>query len=592
MRITIEGVDRSASYQPSELEAISIEMMAHEGEVGIGQVPLPDDAGTLEPYAGQQFKLDVGGTVIVDGFVGAMNRDRNGIVGGSRLVQHHNVTDDNALLNGYRAVGWRRGPEYDDERMQAFVDDFLAHLSLDTTWLLSTHHVMLPAKTYTTEALFSELQDDCGKPTGKIMFIERRRFHWHLPTEGIVSDIAIVASGADYADTFINMSDTPPIRSKDPMDLAVDVLAMNSRGQTAPAIDSTAQSRHDASGIRHQILVQEPDASLALLATIAANTLAERKAERITYEGEIGPMTAAQVERIPVGCLINVTDAVWGLSSSTQRIASETIRYVHPDSFMVKVELGYPIRVRAKPPVTTPPVPVLEPFVCEPTDFTVLTNLADPQTFAIINNGVDDTTRIGDPADGYVILKGNCTYRFDYTVYHSPLSTLTEAHVYVVGAPGGADPFDARAYMGTEGIDAIAFATRTWTTDPGPDIHVVAWISCNPPGGGEDNEPSSVAMTVTYLGGADPRFDTLPRCSNGEPAPNQRVQDPPTLGDGTTTSFTTDGSQAYRPGSLELWVNGLDWTDQLTETDPTTGAYDVAYPIPLGAVTFLRYRAP
>ena len=185
VRVTVDGTDRSAAYQISELEAISISLMASQGEVGIGTVPLPDAAGTYEPYAGQQFKLDVGGTVIIDGFVGAMNRDRNGIVSDTRLVQNHSITDDNALLNGYRAVNWKRPAETDRARILAFNTDFLAHLSLDLTWVLTTNTQTLPAKTYTTEALFSELQDDCGKPTGKELFIERRRLHWHLPTDGL-----------------------------------------------------------------------------------------------------------------------------------------------------------------------------------------------------------------------------------------------------------------------------------------------------------------------------------------------------------------------------------------------------------------------
>jgi hypothetical protein len=363
MNVTVDGDDLSGRYQPSELEAISIRFEADRGEVGVGTLVLPDPDGTLEHYAGQQLLLEVGATTVLDGFVGATRRDRGGTIGG-RLVHYHSLLDDNALLNGHVAA-WTRPEELDWERMEAFVDHFLGHLTLDTTWLLHTNAQTVPGKKYLTEALFQELQDDLEKATGKTMFIEHRRFHWHLPTEGIISDMAIVATGEDRIDTFALDSATPPNRSKDPGELGVKVYARNDAGDSRAATDGVAQGRHDGAGLRHERLVEEPDASPTYLQSIANVTLTRVKAERITYEGTIGPLTAEQLERIPVGCLINVTDDVWGLTESTQRIAAMTVTYKHPDQFMASLELGYPIRLWSKPPKTSPP-PVQPPAYVAP----------------------------------------------------------------------------------------------------------------------------------------------------------------------------------------------------------------------------------
>jgi len=629
MRVTIDGTDRSTGYQQSELEGISIELMASQGEAGIGSAPVPDDAGTQEPYAGQQFKLDVGGTVIVDGFVGGIGRDRNGAMG-TRLVNHHSIADDNALLNGHRAVNWKRPAETDRDRILAFNTDFLGYLSLDTTWVLTTHTQTIPAKTYTSETLFSELQDDCGKPTGKELFIERRRLHWHLPTEGYVADIAIVEAGTeDYINTFTNMSENPPIRSKDPMDLAVDVLAMNSKGETASAIDSTAQTRHDSAGARHEVLVEEPDADTTLLATIAAQTLADRKAERITYEGEIGPMDASQVERIPVGCLLNVTDKVWGLTSSTQRIAAETIRYIHPDLFMVKVELGYPVRLRSKPPITSPPsglAPgtgpgaggVLPTYTPTYPSGVACTVSGTPYDYT----SAGTRTALGSPTCTSTL----CTYvSTDFMQYFST-GGANDSYPHA-GLVGGSDGGIAGCTFTSGGIDyssgGINYTVRFTVVGPGTlTANVVAH-----PGGLYGACPSATSMSLnvvdsgtafsvaTATGPLGALSVVVPddgycahevnlQCTSGSwgfvsatwtpvpisaPTAGQPVNGTCFLGDGSTATFTTEFP--YLPGSLGILVNGLDWLSELGETDPTTGAGTLSYPPPNGSTVCPVYKA-
>lgn len=356
MKVTIAGVDVSGEYTESELEEISVAFRATDGEVGLGTALVPDIDGSMDPFSAQQFKLEVGATVVFDGFLGPITKDRNGVVhDGNRMAWHHQVGDDNMLLNGHVSV-WSRPAETDVARMTAFVDHFLGYLSLDTTWLLGTHAVNLPAKKYQTDTLFAELQTDCGEPSGKTMFIEHRRFHWHLPTEGITAGLAIVdAPDEDRITSFENQSSQPPVRSKDGMDLGTRVIAKNAKGDTYVAEDAVAIAAFDAWGVKHQRLLIDDEATPAQLATKAEQVLADNKRERFTYTGTIGPLTAEQVDMIPVGSLINCTDRVWGLTSSTQRIAGLTLKYVHPDQFMATLELAYPPRIRVRPPVTSPP---------------------------------------------------------------------------------------------------------------------------------------------------------------------------------------------------------------------------------------------
>lgn len=367
MKITIEGVDRSDSYTPEELDQIEIAMQADAGEQGIGTAPVPTSTPSQEAFSGQQFLVEVGAVTILDGFVGPVSRDRGVAVAGTRQTLRYTVVDENALLKGHRAVGWIRPEETDRARMLAAISVFLGYLSLDVSMVLNTNNETIPAKTYMTEDVFNELQDDCGGPTAKIMFIENRRIHWHRQTEGDNAGLTIVASGANRSTTFSLESASPPARSKDGMDLVTDVLARNpTTGTFYQANDSTAQGIHDASGIRHQRLIEQDGATLAQLTVLATRLLATYKTERITYEGVIGPLTAAQVALIPPGSLITATDPVWGLTASVQRIAGLRLKYRHPDRFMATLQLGYVPRLRVKPLTATKTSSIVTSTPCCP----------------------------------------------------------------------------------------------------------------------------------------------------------------------------------------------------------------------------------
>jgi hypothetical protein len=602
MKVTLNGVDRSASYKSDELEQISVRLVADQGEVGTGAMPQPDTAGTQEYYAGQSVLLEVGADQVFYGYVGALNRERNEGIG-NRLVNTLTLSDQNAGLDGYATARWSRPAETDYARIMAFNTDFLGALSLDTTWVLNTHTANLPAKTYQSESLFSELQDDCGKPTGKTMFVENGRLHWHLYTEGIIAGIAIVeAEDADHAaGAFELLSQTAPVRSKDPIDLTVTAIAVNSSGATATDTDTTAQTHHDSAGLRHQKLVDAGDTATAGLAALAAVAVAEGKTERITYAGTIGPLTAAQLADIPPGSLMNVTDHVWGLSSATQRNAAYTLRYKHPNQFYLDLELGFPIRVRAKPPATTPPIGlgldggILPPFVCELADFTVPTcSGGDGHALPIGPiTGLEGGAFPSESSESVRLYTG-AVYRVTFTANHATTNfeCLLDYDVQA-GLMGGSFGCNGPAPM-PAGItfltNVVGYITGNDGTHgpgvaycaPGTIYQGAGYAGCNCVG-------ATGTVEFTYISGPDPRYVGLGRCANGEPMPGQPVEGEGGLGDGVTTSFMT--GFPYKPGSLHIEDNGRDWTPRVTETDPSTGAYDIAYPYPLGSTVVISYKA-
>jgi len=349
--VKVHGTDRSAQYTPNELGAIDIQFMAQDGQPGQGSAPIPDPAGSQVPYAGFSFQFLVGATLLFDGFVGGITRDRGVAAAGSRLVNTYVIGDENAAFHGFRAYRWVRPAETTKARFLAMLAAFVPWVT-DTTWVTNDVVGNMPKKTYTTETLFDEVMQEIRDLTGNTAFIEHHRAHLHPPTLGITGGLAFSDTSYDFASAFPIYN---PKRSKDAIDLRTDIMVTVPKGK-ATASDATAIARYDADGIVHQGLVELGSGTVAEAQTKANQLLADAKAEKITYEFDTGPMTAAQVTTIPVGSLVNVTSAVLGLSSSTQRIAAMGLKYIHPDRFMVHIEAGFPVRRRRAAPRTVNPV--------------------------------------------------------------------------------------------------------------------------------------------------------------------------------------------------------------------------------------------
>jgi hypothetical protein len=96
---------------------------------------------------------------------------------------------------------------------------------------------------------------------------------------------------------------------------------------------------------------------------------------------------------------------------------------------------------------------------------------------------------------------------------------------------------------------------------------------------------STMTVAVTWLSGADSRFDTLVGCS--PPLAGQEVTEQGFAGDGSTTGGTT--AYPFQPNSLEVFVGGVHVTP--SETDPTAGTYTLPMAPPAGIVPVVKYVA-
>jgi len=345
------GTDVSTLYTPQEYSGISLDERANDGETGQGSFPIPDPSGTTAVYAGQSLQLKVGSTVVFDAFLGGRTRDRGEAASGTRLVNIHPAVDQNAYLTGFRSGKVSRPSETDYARMTWFFTTYLP--GLDRTWILNTHTATVAAKAYDTMSLWQELLSDLQAVTGKTGFVEGGRAHWHLPTEGIATGKSISDVDSDWGSDCYRIYN--PKFQSDPLQLATDVLVEDSAGNSATATDSTSITEHDADGIKHQVLIQTSDTTTSLAAQ-AATYLAANKDERLTYECDLGPLTADDVVALPVGSLITVTSFVMGLSAVTQRIAERVLTIKHPDTFYLHLFLSWPVRRNLSGPKTIAPV--------------------------------------------------------------------------------------------------------------------------------------------------------------------------------------------------------------------------------------------
>lgn len=634
--VLVNGIDVSGSYTPDELDSISIAAEAFDAEVGQGSVPVPDPAGSHDPYAGQALKISDGAVTLIDGFLGPMTRDRGPYASAPGRLNRYTLADDNALLFGRRtaATGWARPAETDRDRILAFAATFAP--SLDTTWVLATNTVNVAKKTYRTDRLVDELLEDLVPRTAKTLFVEGRRLHWHRLTEGEAAGLTIHDTAYDHVTAFPPIAARPPARGKDPQDLRNDVLVRNPAGATASSSDATSIGRHDAGGVKHQALVEHPDAAAGDLAAIASAQVLEQKDERITYECTIGPLTPAKVDLIRPGARITCTVQVWGLSGSVQRVAQRTLRYRHPGKWFADLQLGHPRRVRQKAPqhlTSGQRAQVVERTGPAAITTSTLGFVYSQRSIATCwNRQREDSVDVaGSPFGGnageveqYWIDRDNA---FAWAIrevrnYYSwdlldPALVLDAANKIPVRARlgslvlhggHGADlaqqgvetPFDIMA--GAWGTASPAFdpgtlllSGRTPASAPSPapiqtlavaefDIPVTAgryaqfYIRQLPRDPGDDGTGSVIRFTDSAL-----MILTVDYISGASTALTGQTIGPVQVGgavDGSNTAFSTH--TPYAAGSLRVFVDGIEQTQAATETNPATGAFTLSFAPRLG----------
>lgn len=624
MKVYIHGTDVSDKYTPEELGRFEIVQSAVGTQPGQGNATVISPDGTLEPYAGQSFKIVVGAVTVFNGFCGAMTRDRSSTAQHTRLANVIDVVDENAMLNGYRAGPTKRPKETDVARMRWAVGHYLEHAGLDTTYLLSTNAKKVPAKEYRTEDIFGELQSDCGDPTGKTLFVENRRLHWHQPGDGATAGLTIVDSGEDRVTSFALDSAQPPRRDKDPADLATSVVAINSKNQKARADDSAALARYDSDGIKHYRLIDSPDSDREELQDLADGLLAQHKTERFTYMGTIRNLTAAQTVLIPPGSLVTCTDVVWGVTATALIVGQRTLKYVHPDKFDVTLELSNPPRVRAgaggSTGTTTPPPPVVipPPFVpelqgnCGPYPLTPSgTTLPLSVQFGTFGTGPiyvhsDGFLRYSQgsilPAPPAVGETDTLTFGTFGTIDYAACDVNNSFQLYPIGngtltVTLTADPSHGTPYFDVTRYDTIE-TTYTNTTVIATNVNPGVFVFTISGKDASNDCPTAIVfgnMTSHGMGAAGVGFNSAKWVASGTiistPATSQEVTENVTAPGGTLIGHTRF---PYIPGSLRISGNGTPLQGNgidFTETDPHLGLYAFTHTAPAGTEFVIKYSA-
>lgn len=671
MQTFIDFVDVTAKYRPEELDAISITLIADMAEVGTGTIPVPDEPGTFVYYSGQEFEVKDGGVNILLGYVGADSKGRGTTAGGTRVLPSITITDENAYLWGARSYNWHRPAETDRQRVLAFAAKYAP--DLNTTWVLNTHTKNLQAKTYTTEEIVTELLGDIADVTGKTMFVVERSLHWHLYTEGDTAGLAISDDDTEY-DYVTTFPPENPLVTRDPGELRNNVLAYNDKGQTYRYKDAASLSRYD-SHIRHQGLISVPGASLASLESHAKGIVARAKDERITYECDIGPLTAAQYALIPKGSLISVTSQVMGLNHSTQRVAQIDVKYKNPGQYFLHLTFSYPIR-RVAAPTPAPPVTNPHPFVPGTSTGYVETVIADGATHAwkydeaagdaidyagavdltIATTGSNPIREVSGPAliidakwmeflredthgtviasaqnDGADWPAGNESYTWEWwgdfvasfldVGYYSAWGGVSGTILTVGGSPTSivwsVSGVAITTTVGSTDISAYTGAGEhsfMFTYD-GPTLTYSCYVDGVLRWQGTGDLPATTAEPSTAGGTTVYEFNALqdfkfgwqslyPTALDASQAANHALGDGAVIPDSTVPGYgqpvgpesaVSDGGTTqyqtnfpYQPGSLIVKVNGV--VTVVTETDPDTGLFTLAFPASLGSLITWTYQ--
>jgi hypothetical protein len=620
MRVRVHGTDLSALYTPAELEAIQPVFMAEDAQYGQGSMPIPDTTGILELYAGQRVILDepdgLGGYItIFDGFLGAIDHERGETATGDRQSPKYTIVDQNAFLHGTRAWRWSRPAETDRARMLAWVAKYLPGF-IDTTFVIDDANKDLQKQVYRTEDWVSDFLQEAGDLTAKTLFVVNHELHWHLETAGDTAGLEISDAAFDYVGVF---PPDNPQRHKDPQELGNNILVYNSKGQIYRATDATSLARHDADNINHQRLIELPDASAARLQSVADQTLRGIKNERIGYECDIGPLTAAQVAQIPVGSLIRVTSSVMRLSGSTQRIAALKLTYKHPGIWFAHLTLGFTKRIRrragALPPTPLTPsstVPfrkVCTPAIGEHGQYSLTmgpSQLLNPPDSDPGHFWSAQTLVV--PGGTCVIVRQFVTRQIATSVGLQILSSiLYGTGIKITGTPGTAAAWNE---LETPPVWYSGDGQGVWEGDPWDGISAppAGWYGPYGTPGGPDVTLALYANTF----GATPtenvfsiRFDVTTDPANYVPSeatpedcslplPGQPVLNETVVADGTTATFSTNYAP-YAEGSIR--VQYASAADQpfadivVTETDPDAGTITLGFIPPKGAILRISYVA-
>ncbi len=317
------------------------------------------------------------------------------------------------------------------------------------------------------------------------------------------------------------------------------------------------------------------------------------------------------------GMTVFITNAAESLTTEPVIVTEMTVSWLRDDTPEFRLEFSD----TGVPPVTLGGL--ISDATCDCVPFTPC--VADyqleseldklPQLFAGFPN--HGNGQAGESSDFFRLFEG-ATYELRYTVHHiqgiytgsNGLSAMiADIGGGPIGSSAGGTPgtgISPYIYMGDAGGSCssdfpyipndIVFATTNYTVSGYSGVGYVdatAYLSEASCVSG-DSFGATLAAEAIYIEGPDPRFEDIDPCEDVTPHSGQRIAPESFTGDGSNDTSTL--TYPYMSGTIELFVEGVDWTDLVTETDPDAGEFSVAYPYPLATDphpnVFVHYRYP
>lgn len=363
-------------YRFDQLDRLEIVCEAFDGNIGIGTFILPDPDGDTDFKGHREVYITqddgAGAVVLFDGFIG--DQGRTGIAPLHPEREHILQTGDGNMLMTQFRVHAIRPEETIQDRWLWFANEYRPQW--DTTWILGTDPVTVPAKNYGGLG-FTELIADTVN-CGKTAFVHsnrdpsaafRRCLHMHRFTEGHAATISISDVPADFLtdpDVFCPVKFER--REHSPLNLFNDIVGRDQSGRTATVFDETSITDHNADGMEHDAIVDFEADSQEELFRLTQQYLTEHKLEQQSYIVTISGLRAAAMAKFNEGDLIDVTSEILGMPGTISPIRIARYRaYPSKDrngkpmfgKWDVEMTLGSPIRAtrRRLQRVITPTVP-------------------------------------------------------------------------------------------------------------------------------------------------------------------------------------------------------------------------------------------
>ena len=534
------NVDISARIRAYSLDVTS---NAEQGSVAFSKLILDDPDGGLNITGHRHLYLyetseGSNRVLVYDGFTADREVTRGASFRtGSARQWAVNLVDPNSLISRriMRGSDANRPAETDVQRIQWLLTTTEFGNVVTTSRYVSTlYPVAMDAVDYRDQSN-QQIVDDCSQASGKNFFVFRDEpvdayglFYDFPGSSAYRSTIRLsnVLSDIDSTTTFA-VSDVDTKLNRDPSRVYSGIVLPYDGG------DVYVQDANIALAFFHRdTTAPSVNVKTSAKATARANRYladAASEADVITTSFKV-PL--AYVNHLMQGMAVQCRFShLPGYDTFTwMRVLNRQVVATSEEDYTVMVEMATAVGGLPANGVPTP-------WVCIPQDYTVhsLSNAANMAcVFSAHANGQSCTS--ANDGNLYLQVYNGATYQVNYLVFHAPgpdpvgsnnlTATLTKVGGGILGNPGpvaGSSTVAPAINMGDirgpfgctfNPPDDISAASVSWTADF--DGYVRATLveaSCT----SGDSFGSSISASIVWVSGPDPRFSSLPPCSNGSP---------------------------------------------------------------------------